>query len=268
MITKIKSLYDKEIIKKYNNLNKIDPKEEKKEKLKTLLFESNNIDTQIKIYKELIVENSNKGIESSYLVEMIRKLKEKKLLIEKKIKEINKRKYFLSNINNNNFNNSEQYLSTLNTNNNLSQMENVYNQYQSKLNRSKNNSKIHLGGININYKKSNKKEIRENNLFEIFSFYSKQHSLLGKTPTIDSVLEKEKHMNLSEFANFCREFQIMVKSKKINELFIKYTNGVSYMSFNEFKEALSKMSILVNEEKKQYIQKRIEFYQLNLMEKI
>ena len=252
LIESIKSLYDKEIIKKYNNLNKIDPKEEKREKLKNLLFESNNIDNQIKIYKELIVENSNKGIESSYLMEMIRKLKEKKLIIEKKIHEINKRKYFLSNMNS--INNSEQYFNTLNT---------IENYNQSKLNKSKNNSKIN---IVINSKKGNKKEIRENNLFEIFSFYSKQHSLLGKTPTIDSVLEKEKHMNLSEFANFCKEFQVMVKTKKINELFLKYTKGVSYMSFKEFKEALSKMAVLVNEEKKAYIQDKININELNLME--
>ena len=106
----IKALYDIEIIKKYNNLNKIDPKEEKREKLKNLLFESNNIDNQIRIYKELIVENSNKGMESSYLMEMIRQLKEKKIIIQKKINEINKRKYFLSNNINNN--SKDQYFNT------------------------------------------------------------------------------------------------------------------------------------------------------------
>ena len=264
----IKSLYDKEIIKKYNNLNKIDPKEEKKEKLKNLLYESNNIDTQIKLYKELIVENSNKGIESSYLVEMIRKLKEKKLIIEKKIHEINKRKYFLSNVNSiNSINSNEQYFNTLNTNNNLISIENNNNNiyHHPKMNKSKNNSKNNIV-LNPISKRANRKEIRESNLFEIFSFYSKQHSLLGKTPTIDSVLQKEKHMNLSEFANFCKEFQIMVKTKKINELFLKYTKGVSYMSFNEFKEALSKMAVLVNEEKKAYIQEKINVNELNLME--
>lgn len=73
----IKILYDKEIIKLYNNLNKIDPKEEKNEKLKNLLFESNNIENQIRIYNELIVDNSNKGLQVSYLMEMVRKLKEK-----------------------------------------------------------------------------------------------------------------------------------------------------------------------------------------------
>ena len=253
----VKILYDKEIIKKYNNLNKIDPKEEKREKLKNLLFESNNIDNQMRIYKELIVENSNKGLESSYLIEMIRKLKEKKKILERKINEINKKKYFLSN----NMNNNEQYFNTLNTNNNISSID--YKLNQSKLNKSKNNSKIH---IKLNNKKFSKKEIRENNLFEIFSFYSKQHSLLGKTPTIESVIKKEKLMNLSEFAKFCVEFKIMVKSVKINEIFKKNTKGGTYMSFEEFTDSLSKMAVLVNEEKKQYIKERINLTQLNLQE--
>ena len=267
LIENIKVLYDKEIIKKYNNLNKIDPKEEKREKLKNLLFESNNIDNQIRIYNELIVENSNKGMESSYLLEMIRKLKEKKIILQKKISEINKKKIILSsNINNNNVNNNE-YINTLNTNNNninnISSIENIY--YQSKLNSSKNNSKIHL---KLNSKKLTKKEIRETNLYEIFSFYCKQHMMIGRAPTIDQLLKKEKNMNLSEFAKFCIEFKIMVKNNKINEIFKKYTKNPTYMSFEEFMEALKKMSVLVNEEKKQYINERINIYQLKLQEMI
>ena len=267
LIENIKVLYDKEIIKKYNNLNKIDPKEEKREKLKNLLFESNNIDNQIRIYNELIVENSNKGMESSYLLEMIRKLKEKKIILQKKISEINKKKIVLSSdVNTNNLNNNE-YINTLNTNNNninnISSIENIY--YQSKLNSSKNNSKIHL---KLNSKKLTKKEIRETNLYEIFSFYCKQHMMIGRAPTIDQLLKKEKNMNLSEFAKFCIEFKIMVKNNKINEIFKKYTKNPTYMSFEEFMEALKKMSVLVNEEKKQYINERINIYQLKLQEMI
>ena len=261
----IKALYDKEIIKKYNNLNKIDPKEEKNEKLKNLLFESNNIDNQIRIYNELVVENSNKGLESSYLMEMVRKLKGKKIIIQKKINEINKKKYFLSN-NINNINNNEQHFNTLNQNN-ISSNENSY--YQSKLGKSKNNSNNNSKtNIKINSKKLTKNEIRKNNLFDIFSFYSKQHILLGRTPTIDSVLSKEKHMNLSEFAKFCIEFKILVKNNKINEIFKKYTKSATYMSFDEFIESLNKMASLVNEEKKQYIKERINIFQLKLQEMI
>ena len=265
----IKVLYDKEIIKKYNNLNKIDPKEEKTEKLKTLLFESNNIDNQIKIYNELIVENSNKGMESSYLLEMIRKLKEKKIILQKKITEINKKKLIATHkINNINTKNEYSHLNT--NNNNIKSVTSVESaNYKSKLNKSKNNSKNNSKThIKLNQKKLSKKEIRENNLYEIFSFYCKQHCMIGRTPTIDEIMQKEKQMNLSEFAKFCVEFKVLVKNNKINEIFKKYTKNPPYMSFEEFTETLKKMSILVNEEKKQYIRERINIYQLQLQEMI
>lgn len=185
---------------------------------------------------------------------MVRKLKEKKIIIQKRITEINKRKYILGN------NDNEQYFNTLKVKNNS--IDNFYG--QSKLN-SRNNSKVNL---KLNSKKINKKENRENNLLEIFYFYCKQHSFLGLTPTIDQVLKKEKNMNLSEFAKFCIEFKILVKNFKINEIFKKYTKSATYMSFEEFMESLKKMSILVNEEKKQYIKERININELKLKELI
>ena len=69
---------DKEIMKLQGNLNKIDPIEEKDEDLRKLLFESNSIDNKIKLYNELIMENSKKGEDISYLMEMIMKLKTQK----------------------------------------------------------------------------------------------------------------------------------------------------------------------------------------------
>ena len=56
----IKSLFDNDIIKFYNNLNKVDPNHENKEKLKNLLFELMNIENQIKIYQNLILEKTSK----------------------------------------------------------------------------------------------------------------------------------------------------------------------------------------------------------------
>ena len=295
----IKVMYDNEIIKKYNNINRSNPKEEKNEKLKNLLFETNNIDTQIKIYKKIIIENSTKGIESSYLVHMIQKLTDKKIILQKTINDINRKKYFISNnINNNNSINSintinynEKSVHTLNTNNNLSTKDNI--SYRSKLNKSRSTNNIHLPLIS---KKLSKEQIRENNILEIFLFYCKQHSFLGKTPTIDSVLEKEKYMNLSEFTNFCQDFEIFNKNKKnndkikeiknekiirdifkkkrniekkynkkINDIFIKNTKK-SNMSFEEFKIALNQLSIFLNEEKKQNIKEQITLNQLKLEE--
>ena len=50
----IKLLFDREIMKLYSNLNRMDPDEEKNEDLKKLLFESNSIDNKIKLFNELI----------------------------------------------------------------------------------------------------------------------------------------------------------------------------------------------------------------------
>ena len=287
----IKVMYDKEIIKKYNNLNRIDPKEEKNDKLKNLLFEANNIETQIKIYKKLIVENSLKGIESTNLIKMIQILNDKKLLLENKINDINIKKYSTSNniiISKNNINN-EKYSHTVNTNNNLPSIESIHE--LPKLNKSKSSVSIHMPLIS---KKLSKEQVRENNILEIFLFYCKQHSFLGKTPTIDSVLEKEKYMSLCEFINFCRDFKIFKEknidkikeikneekiremfrkkrnrqkkdNKAVNDIFIKNTKKAN-MSFDEFKIALNKLSIILNEENKQSIKEQITINQLRLQE--
>ena len=275
----LKILYDKEIIKKYDIINKIDPKEEKKEELKNLLFESNNIDNQIKKYKQLFLINSSKGIKSSNFIEMIKKFKEKKLILQKRISDFNKQKIIQSNTN-------EKYFSSLNSNRgNLSFIEQISKaklnknslssiditkqskranknkinylnmSSHSKLNKSNssNDSKVFL---KPNKKILTKKEIIENNLIEIFSFYCKQHSLLGKTPTIESILKKEKLMNLSEFAKFCKEFKIELKNG-IYEFFIKHSKSPTYMTFEEFKNSLSKLAILENQIKKDNIKNRI-----------
>ena len=81
----VKSLFDNEIIKFYNNLNKIDQNQENKEKLKSLLFELMNIETQIKIYQNLILEKTDKGDNVKHLLNMQKKLNEHKIIIQKKI---------------------------------------------------------------------------------------------------------------------------------------------------------------------------------------
>ena len=262
----VKILYDQTIIKKYNYLNKIDPKEERKEKLKILLFECNNIDNQIKIYNELIIENAKQGMEYSYLLEMTRRLKEKKMILQKRISEINKKKVIISHsiTNIKSINNS---ISTKNiNNNNISSVDIAY--YLSKLNKSNNNSrrKNNPLKLKLKHKKLSKTEIRDNNLYEIFAFYCKQHVVIGKTPTFDELCKKGKHMNLSEFSKFCIEFKILLKTTKINEIFKKYTKNPPYMSFMEFMEILKKISILMNEEKKQYVKERMNIYKLKLQE--
>ena len=276
----IKILYDKEIMKLYSSLNKIDPKEEKNEDLKRLLFESNSIDNKIKLYNELILENSKKGMDITYLMEMVRKLKEQKSLYQRKISEINTKKINLNyNINKEsiesysktiNINNKlSKNISTLKSDNNLNSINNTSNiiDQQSKINKSisnsNNSSKIHF---KLKAKKLTKTEIRNNTLNEIFTFYSKQHTLLGKTPTFGDLLTKEELMNLSEFTKFCVDFKIMVKKEKINKIFKRDLKDASLMTFEEFLKCLKKMSFLMNEEKKQYKKEKIKIYELKKQE--
>ena len=85
----VKSLFDKDIIKFYNSLNKVDPNQENKEKLKNLLYELMSIENQIKIYQNLIVEKTSKGANVKHLMNMEKKLSEQRAILQKKINGFN-----------------------------------------------------------------------------------------------------------------------------------------------------------------------------------
>ena len=268
----IKVLYDKEIMKLYSNLNKIDPNEEKDEDLRKLLFESNSIDNKIKLYNELIMENSKKGEDITHLTEMIKKLKEQKILYQKKISEINTKKISLTY--NMTTSNSQSYSKTINTNKKITKINTASLKSQniskeSKQNQSfhnsKNNSKVHL---KLKTKKLSKTEIRNNTLKEIFAFYCKQHSFLGRTPTFGDLLTREELMNLSEFIKFCLDFKILVKKDTITRIFRQDIKDATLMNYEEFIKCIKKMAILMHEEKKGYKLDKINFYELKKQELI
>ena len=268
----IKVLYDKEIMKLYSNLNKIDPNEEKDEDLRKLLFESNSIDNKIKLYNELIMENSKKGEDITHLTEMIKKLKEQKVLYQKRISEINTKKISLTY--NMTTSNSQSYSKTINTNKKItkintaslkSQNINKESKQNQSFNNSKNNSKVHL---KLKTKKLSKTEIRNNTLKEIFGFYCKQHSFLGRTPTFGDLLTREELMNLSEFIKFCLDFKILVKKDTITRIFKQDIKDATLMNYEEFIKCIKKMAILMHEEKKGYKLDKINFYELKKQELI
>ena len=101
---KVKTLFDNEIFKFYQNLAKFDPDNENKEKLKNLLLEIMNTDNQIKIYQKIILEQTAKGMNVKHLLNMVKKLNEQKDVLQKKINE-----YSI----NNNINN-KSYLNSVN----------------------------------------------------------------------------------------------------------------------------------------------------------
>ena len=104
---KVKTLFDNEIFKFYQNLAKFDPDNENKEKLKNLLLEIMNTDNQIKIYQKIILEQTAKGMNVKHLLNMVKKLNEQKSAMQKKINQYNNSNNSNSrnNLNNNIMNN-------------------------------------------------------------------------------------------------------------------------------------------------------------------
>ena len=301
----VKKLYDNEIIKINTNIVKLDPVEEKKEKLKSLLLELMNVENQIKIYDNLIIENVSKGNNNvKHLISFLEKLKEQKKFIEEKIKKINIELNGNISILNNNIaetsetkkeNNSHKFNQYKIQNKKYGgygkyNIEAVVKQSKNVKKSISNNNIDRLINIKIdetsgsvdkykyNYNRENfyynhgikdpgtKTEFRRNNLLEIFYFYTKQHSFIGQTPTFQDILKSEEHLYLEEFAKFCTEFKIMVKPQKIAQIFKKNATNGKEMNFEGFINILIALSSYVNEERKHYIQERIKLNELKIKE--
>ena len=315
----IKSLFDNDIIKIYNNLNKANPNEEKKEKLKNLLYELMNIENQIKIYQNLVLEKTAKGHNVKHLMNMVKKLNEQKSILQKKINQF-------STMGKKSKQDSTYEASMINTNNTNSIFSQRGSADKNKLLKKNSNSKSNksIGNKNTKYKLSNskvsatpnrvlntnninnlspssqsnknaimteiygsssgsnyltnsyynygikdpmtKEELRNNNLLDIFYFYTKQHSFIGHTPTFEEILKSEEHLDLAEFGKFCVEFKIMVKPHKIAEIFKKTAINSKKLNYAMFVQTLQKLSISANDEKKQYLMERIKIYKMKLKE--
>ena len=316
----VKTLFDNEILKFYQNLSKIDPDSENKEKLKNLLFEMLNTENQIKIYQKIILEQTAKGMNVKHLLNMVKKLNEQKSVMQNKINEYSNSNNKNNNGKNNNISNINNTNSSFGVNRKISEM-NKSNSSLKGVQRPKkillnNNSKSSLGSnnniklaanysstegnyINININGANdnqnhlitsnnnqninnkeenfyyqygvlypetKEELRNNSLLEIFYFYTKQHSFIGQTPTFEQFLKSEEHLDLAEFGKFCVEFKILVKPQKIAEIFKKTSENSKNLTYKMFCEALKKLSVCANDEKKKYLMDRIKIYEMKLKE--
>ncbi len=227
-----KKLFDNEIIKKIDLIEKSNPSENKKIKLKNLLYNLNSITNHIKIYQNLLITKSKEGTNLNHLYEMIKKLKIQKSKIQNEIN-------LLQNNNNNNNENFNKSNSNLNKTRSIS-------------------SKIKP--------KKNKNILRKNALTEIFYFYSKQHNKINSLTTFENIQNKEQNLDLSEFSKFCIEFKLTIKMNKIVELFKKNTSDSKKMNFNEFVNILEKLSIEINNEKKKILENRIKLLNLKINE--
>jgi len=70
-------------------------------------------------------------------------------------------------------------------------------------------------------------ERRAKGLDEIFTFYAKQHALLGKKPTFEEIEHNNKTVNMGEFMKFCKDFDINLSKQKCSEVFKRMaTNSI------------------------------------------
>ena len=131
------------------------------------------------------------------------------------------------------------------------------------------NKNLNIFNIQANHKQKAKNELtkeekRELNLREIFNFYSHQHSNAGHKTTFDAIRDKFEHLNLSEFGKFCVEFKILIPKEKLIEIFKKSATMTKEMSFQEYKVALTKISLAINDEKIKQLKKRIKHFKNTL----
>ena len=95
---------------------------------------------------------------------------------------------------------------------------------------------------------------------EIFTFYCSQHRAQASFPTFSQISYKVNHMNVSEFCKFCTDFKIPLEIDKLIEIYNKREpiNENSEINYNEFLLILQKISILINENKKRKLKKKID----------
>ena len=108
-----------------------------------------------------------------------------------------------------------------------------------------------------NKKIMSKEEKRELAIREIFYFYSRQHALIGYKSTFDNLKDKLEHMDLSEFSKFCSDFKILASNEKLVEIFKKTASITKEMNIDEFKIALQKISVAINDEKIKLVKKKV-----------
>ena len=110
-------------------------------------------------------------------------------------------------------------------------------------------------------KKEKKKEGKQDEkLHEIFNFYCSQHNAPSPYPTFAQIEYKGNHMNISEFCKFCTEFKIPLKHDKLIEIYNKRVPLIdkSEIDYNEFIILLEKISVIMNENKMNKFNLKIE----------
>ena len=224
----IKNLFDSDIVHKLETNNKKLKEQlgkmsnyEYEGKINDLLTQELEIDKQINLYTNIMNDKKKSGHDISYLEEFINKLnKEKENL---RIKENEEKK--------------QEELKELKL------KEEKMKQIQLR----KNKRALTLSMENK----------MENSLKEIFYFYANQHFAMAHSPTFDEIAFAKVHMDIAEFSKFFKEFEIKIPKEQVVELFKKNTKNKRDMTFDEFKTCLYKIGNVMNNDKKDNIEKRI-----------
>ena len=218
----VKSLFDADILKKMdmNNENEDTNKDLKEESLNDLYNQHTAIKNSILMYNEILNDKKKTSYDLNYIQDFLKNLNIEKIKLEKKIKIEEK-------------NPKKRYF-----------LKN-------------NSSKLKISN-NINQLTKDQK--LENNLKEIFNFYSNQHNPMASAPTFDEIAFRQINLDLAEFSKFCIEFEIPITKAKIVELFKKNASNRRDMSYSEFKNSLEKIGQEMNNSKKENLQKKIKLY--------
>lgn len=87
---------------------------------------------------------------------------------------------------------------------------------------------------------------------EVFLFYAKQHQMLGRTPTFESINKDSELWNIGKFIKFCNDFGLTGRNKsyptisktQAQQLFKKFSSNSRVMSLNQFFECLESVAVL------------------------
>ena len=224
----IKNLFDSDIVHKLETNNKKLKEQlgemsnyEYEGKMNDLLTQELEIDKQINLYTNIMNDKKKSGHDISYLEEFINKLnKEKENL---RIKENEEKK--------------QEELKELK----------IKEEKMKQIQLRKNKRALTLSMENK----------MENSLKEIFYFYANQHFAMAHSPTFDEIAFAKVHMDIAEFSKFFKEFEIKIPKEQLVELFKKNTKNKRDMTFDEFKTCLYKIGNVMNNNKKDNIEKRI-----------
>lgn len=103
-----------------------------------------------------------------------------------------------------------------------------------------------------------KEEQRIINLKRIFYYYCRQQNQVGHNPTFENIESNLNRMDFSEFWKFCCDFQIPIKRKDVNKIFIEVSKGIGKeLNYSDFLIVINGIAKRINEKEIERLEKRI-----------